>query len=342
MPETEGSLPLDQVDAQALFGGKNAPKKEKNDDKTITPKPVNVPSDESTCEVRLCTSGRLSAPPILHFYDYNMMSAQLISELPAQDNHMPAIVKILNTMIVEDFDCGKLHVEEIKEILLNVHAKWWGPMLHDFAYFLDPEITDPDKLMAKENISQGEIPIAGLTVVPLAEGIREPINIKSGGVEVNFLYPRAQNSGIADDCMKLKFAEQEQQFFKIKRLVDEKKYDEVPVSDLRAYNDYLAERAEWKLLYTRALTLCGVNREVLETLDDRVEALRNNKKISVRHWEKYNEFLKGKGAFGLKNEAEFYSDILSRKVKRGFRFRTYTLIPQMDAERDDEDEVSFG
>jgi hypothetical protein len=338
MPKKDSISP-EQITSESLFGEQG---KEKKTDLTVNAKAANNSQDESICEVRLCTSGRLTAPAVLHFHDYNMMSAQLIAELPAQDNHMPTVVKILNSMIVEDFDCGKLHIEEIKEILLNVHAKWWGPVLQGFSYFLDPEIKDPEKLMAKENISQADIPIAKLTVVPLAEDIREPINIKSCGVEVNFLYPRAQNSGIVDECIKEKFAVQEQQFFKIKQLVDAKKIDEVTIADLRAYEEYLAERSAWKLLYTRAQTLCGVNHELLETLDDRVTALQTNKRISVRHWEKYNEFLSGKGAFGLKDEAEFYSDILDRKVKRPFRFRTYTLIPQVDGQRVDKDEVSFG
>jgi hypothetical protein len=338
MPEKD-PISLEQINAESFFGEHG---KEKKSDLTVNAKTANDSQDESICEVRLCTSGRLTAPAILHFHDYNMMSAQLIAELPAQDNYMPTVVKILNSMIVEDFDCGKLHVEEIKEILLNVHAKWWGPMLQGFSYFLDPEIEDPDKLMAKENISQADIPIAALTIVPLAEGIREPVNIKSCGVEVNFIYPRAQNSGIIDECMKGKFAEQEQQFFKIKQLVEAKKIDEVTVADLRAYEEYLAERSSWKLLCNRALTLCGVNHELLETLDERVTALHTKKQRSGRHWEKYNEFLSGKGAFGLKNEAEFYSDILDQKVKRPFRFRTYTLIPQVDGKRADKDEVSFG
>jgi len=338
MPK-KNDVPLaEQVNSEALFG-----KKEKLKKDGVTVPTKRKPDDgESVCEVRLCTCGRLSAPPILRFYDYNMMSAQLIAELPSQDNHLPTIVKILNTMVVEDFDCGKLHIEEIKEILLNVHAKWWGPMLHDFPYFLDPEIADYDKLMARENISQAEIPIANLTVVPLAEDVSEPINVTSGGVEVNFCYPRAENSGIVDENMKIKFAEQEQQFFRIKQLAEAKKYEEVSVADLRAYQDYLAERASWKLLFTRALTLCGINREPFNTLEERVNALRTNKLIGVKHWEKYNKFLSGKGAFGLKNEAEFYSDVLSQKVKRSFRFRTYTLIPQVDSGRDEQDEVSFG
>jgi len=353
MPEQkkkiDNSLPsLDQVNSESFFGDKkeDVKKKERKNQGTggvVIPKSMSASkADESVCEVKFCTSGRLDAPPILHFYDYNMMSAQLIAELPSHENHLPTIVKILNTMVVEDFDCGRLHIEEIKEVLLNVHAKWWGPMLHDFAYFLNDEETDPDKLMAKENISQADIPIANLTVIPLAEGIMEPLNFKSNGIEVNFCYPRAENSGIVDENMKIKFAEQEQQFFKIKKLVDAKKYEEVPVQDLRAYQDYLAERASWKLLLTRALTLCGVNRELFETLEQRVEALQTNKKISVSHWEKYNKFLSGKGKFGLQNEAEFFSDILNRKVKRSFRFRTYTLIPQVDAKRDEQDEVSFG
>jgi hypothetical protein len=337
MPENV-SIPLDQVNSESLFGERN----DKLKDSVVNAKDINNKQDESVCEVKFCTGGRLSAPAVLHFYDYNMVSAQLIAELSVQDNHLPTIVKILNSMVVEDFDCGKLHIEEVKEVLLNVHAKWWGQFLEGFAYFLNPGLTDMDALMAKENISYADIPLANLVITPLPEKIVEPINIKSGGGEINFLFSRAQNSGIVEEYMKVKFADQEQQFFKIKQLVKAKKTDEVTVADLRAYQEYLSERAAWQLLYTRAQTLCGINHELLETFEDRVEALRTNKKISIRHWEKYNEFLANEGKFGLQDEAEFYSDILEQKVRRPFRFRTFTLIPQVDRKRDGEDEVSFG
>jgi len=342
-------IDLDQINSDTLFGDKKKESAAETKKKNVLAVKNSSPAgekkavaDESVCEVRFCTSGRLSAPPILHFYDYNMVSAQLISELPSNEDHLPTIIQILNSMVVEDFDCGQLHIEEIKEVLLNVHAKWWGPALQDFAYFLDDKIEDPDKLIARENIGLADIPIANLTIVPLGEGITEPINIKSNGVTVSFCYPRAVNSGVVEELIKEKFAEEEQKFFKTKQLVDAKKLDEVSVAELKAYKNYLADRARWKLLYTRALTLCAVDGVELKTINDRVKALIENKKISVSHWAKYNNFLSGKGAFGLRDEAEFYSDVLNQKVKRGFQFRTYTLIPQVDGERYEQDEVSFG
>lgn len=331
MPE---KMPLDQVNSEALYSKR--PKR-----KTVPVKNGKL-EDDSVCEVRFCTSGRLSAPAILHFYDYNMVSAQLISELPSADNHMPLMIKILNSMVVEDFDCGQLHVEEIKEVLLNVHAKWWGPTLQEFPYFINPDLEGDELLDDKKNIGYAAIPIANLVIKPLPPEILEPINITHGGVTVKFVYPRAETSCVADGEMKKKFAEQEQRFFKTKQLVGAKKTDEIPLSEQEAYADYLAERAEWKLLLMRAQYICAVNDEVLETLESRMAALQNDKRIGMRHFELYNNFLETKGAFGLEDEVEFYSEVLGKKVKRPFRFRTYSFIPSLDAERNDENQISFG
>ena len=333
-----GELPLDQVDSNALFGepGKNLQAK-----KVVMANNGRL-DDDSVCEVKFCTGGRLSAPEILHFYDYNMLSAQLIAELSAKENHMPTIIKILNTMVVEEnFDCGQLHIEEIKEVLLNVHAKWWSPTLHEFPYYLNPELEDKE-LTAKENIAYAELPIANLVIKPLPEEIREPINITIGKTSVQFVYPRAQNGVIADAEMKKKFAVQEQQYFHVKKALKEKRGETIPLAELEAYNEYTAERADYKLLLLRAQYICGVNHEVLETLEERIEALTNNKSISLRHFEKYNSFLENEGAFGLQDEVKFYSDVLDKEVLRPFRFRTYTLILSVGAKRSNPAKISFG
>ena len=306
---------------------------------------------EPTVEVKFCTGGRLSAPPILHFHDYSMLASQELAELPAAKDHLPVIIRILNSMVVENFDCGLLHLEEAKEALINVYGKWWGGYLTGFRYLLNPDIEDKDKLLAKENISIADIPLSALEVTPLNPDIKEPINIKANGVTVKFIYPRIRNSGIIEDLLKVKFAVQEQQFHKFKQIleynsrqkdIEEKK--DINLQEAEAYDEYLAERAKWRLIYMRAQEICGVDEDVFETLEDRIKALTENTKISVRHWQKYSSFLEGKGQFGLKNEAEFYSDILNRKVRRPFLFHTWSLIPSGTLERpgDVDDSISFG
>jgi hypothetical protein len=53
-----------------------------------------------------------------------MQASQAISEMPTATDHLRLVTKILNTMVVEeDFDCGLLHIEEAKEVLMNVHGK---------------------------------------------------------------------------------------------------------------------------------------------------------------------------------------------------------------------------
>ena len=314
-----------------------------------TGKKVSI--DEPTVEVRFCTGGRLSAPPILHFHDYSMLASQELSEIPASLDHLDPITRILNSMVVEDFDCGLLHVEEAKEILLNVYGKWWGNKLTGFRYFINPDIEDYEKLISKENISEADIPLSALEIVPLDKEIKEPINILVNGITVKFIYPRIRNAGIVESMLKEKFAIEEQQFHKIRQIIeynskqtDPEQMKEVNIQEQEAYREYLAERAKWRLIYLRAQEVCGINNEIFETFDDRVKALTENTKITVRHWQLFTDFLQGKGKFGLKDEAEFYSDIIGQKVRRPFQFYTYYLIPSSAMERPGnvDDSISFG
>ena len=319
--------------------------------------PAGVPSgkentiDEPTVEVRFCTGGRLSAPPILHFRDYSMLASQELAELPVAKDHLPVIIRILNSMVVEDFDCGLLHKEEAKEALINVYGKWWGNHLTGFRYLLNPDLEDRDSLLAKENISVADIPLSALEVIPLDPEIKEPINIKVNGVVVKFIYPRIRNSGIVDDLLKSKFAVEEQQFHRIRQVLDynSKQTDpltkkEVNIQEAEDYERYLAEKGKWRLIYMRAQEICGIDDVVLTTMEDRIKAITENTKITVRHWQLFTEFLEGKGKFGLNNEAEFYSDILNRKVRRPFLFYTWSFIPSSTLERPGnvDDSVYFG
>ena len=312
---------------------------------------ANEATDESVCEVRFCTGGRLSAPPILHFRDYNMKASQAIAELPESSEHVPLIIDILNSMVVEDFDCGLLHLEEAKEVLLNVHAKWWGSMLTGFRYLIDEDIEDRDKLLAKENITTAEIPIGNIQVIPLDPEVKEPINITANGVTVHFIFPRMQNTVVVKNLLKQKFAIQDQEFHKIQQLVnynkkqtDPDRIKDIPLADLEAYKNYLAEKAKYDLLYTRAQLICGVDGNMLETFEERVKMLEETSLVSVKHWMTFNKFLEGKGNFGVQDSVEFYSDVLEKKITRTFPFRTYALLPavQMETDRIESAEVSFG
>jgi hypothetical protein len=318
---------------------------------STTPSGKENTIDEPTVEVKFCTGGRLSAPPILHFRDYSMLASQELADLPAAKDHLPVIIRILNSMVVEDFDCGLLHLEEAKEALINVYGKWWGNHLTGFRYLLNPDLEEKDELLAKENISIADIPLSALEVTPLDPEVKEPICIRVHKVTVKFIYPRIRNSGIVEDLLKTKFAVQEQQFHKLKQVLDynSKQSDpsnkkEIDLKEAEDYEEYLAERAKWRLIFMRAQEICGIDDDVLETMDDRITALTKNTKISVRHWQQYTEFLEGKGKFGLKNEAEFYSDILNQKVKRPFLFYTWSFIPSSTMERpgDVDDSISFG
>jgi hypothetical protein len=332
---------MKEANNQNLFGASN-PQVKETEGSPIIVSPIKAPiksrlEDESILEVKFCTGGRLSAPPVLHFRDYNMQASQAISEMPLATDHLRLVTKILNSMIVEEnFDCGLLHIEEAKEILMNVHGKWWGSTISGFRYLLNPDIEDETKLFAKENISEADIPISAIELEPLSPEIKEPINITVHDVTVGFVYPRIQNVGIIDDSLKIKYAEEEQRFFKLKQTLEFNSKQKNPIEKLdvniaeaEEYQKYLAERAEWRTILMRAQEIVKVNDDVFNSgnLDERINAIQNDKRITTRHWIKWSKFLEGKGKFGVKDEVEFTSDILSRKVRRPFRFYTYSFIP---------------
>jgi hypothetical protein len=349
---------MKEANNQNLFGTSNQPVKE-TELSPITVSPVKTSvkpylEDESILEVKFCTGGRLSAPPVLHFRDYTMQASQAISEMPLATDHLRLVTKILNAMVVEeDFDCGLLHIEEAKEILMNVHGKWWGSTISGFRYLLNPDIEDEKELFAKENISEADIPISAIEVEPLGHEIKEPINITVHGTTVGFVYPRIQNMGVIDDFLKIKYAEEEQRFFKLKQILEfnskqanpTEKLD-VNIAESEEYQKYLAERAEWRIILLRAQEIVKVDNDIFSSgdLDERINAIRNDKRITARHWIKWAEFLEGKGKFGVKDEVEFTSDILGRKVRRPFRFRTYLFIPNKLVEREGNESgsISFG
>jgi hypothetical protein len=349
---------MKEANNQNIFGTPNQGSEIKASEPVVV-SPVKAPvkpslEDDSIVEVKFCTGGRLSAPPILHFRDYNMQASQAISEMPTATDHLKLVTKILNSMVVEEgFDCGLLHIEEAKEVLMNVHGKWWGSTISGLRYLLDPDIKDETKLLDKANISEADIPLSAIEVTPLAPEIKEPINITVHGVTVGFVYPRIQNVGIIEDMLKVKYAEEEQRFFKLRQILDynAKQPDpsaklDINVSEAEAYRQYLAERAEWRTVLMRAQEIVKIDNDVFNsgTLDERINAIQNDKRITTRHWIKWSAFLDGKGKFGVNNEVEFYSDILNQKVRRPFRLYTYSFIPNKLVERegDESDSISFG
>jgi hypothetical protein len=153
--------------------------------------------------------------------------------------------------------------------------------------------------------------------------------------------------------LKVKYAEEEQRFFKLKQILEfnskrtnpTEKLD-VNIVEAEEYQKYLAERAEWRTVLMRAQEIVRVDNDVFNSgsLDERINAIQNDKRITSRHWIKWADFLEGKGKFGVKNEVEFTSDILGRKVRRPFRFHTYSFIPNKLVERegDESGSISFG
>jgi hypothetical protein len=56
----------------------------------------------------------------------------------------------------------------------------------------------------------------------------------------------------------------------------------------------------------RSQEIVRVNDDIFNfgNLDERINAIQNDKRITTRHWIKWSEFLEGKGKFGVKDLVE--------------------------------------
>ena len=87
-------------------------------------------------EIEYDTLGKLGNPKSLHFRNYSMEEAL---EMATSNNEdlLFTIVKCLNNMVYEDFDCANFHEKELELTLLNLYFKFWGREIKSIPYKVD-------------------------------------------------------------------------------------------------------------------------------------------------------------------------------------------------------------
>jgi hypothetical protein len=298
-----------------------------------------VPSDY--VEVRLIGSkGRLTAPPVLHVRDYSFDDALKLAQA-TEKNVDEILIDVLNGMIFEDFDCGLLHREEVKEILLTVYATWWGKSLDIYYYAVDETLPMGDK----ENRSIASIPISAIDIVGISDEFQEPILIRSpdGKKSMSFILPRLVNGVIADREVAKAFDAEEASLLDIKWIMGQNEgrgadqqlsYD--PVEALR-YRSFLTRKVSHRMRVLQALQIYAVDGEPLKSIEEKVEALSR----SMTFFTVYKNHLK-KSVFGVQPVVEFTCSVKHELISRRFPFRCVDLIPTMEQVGDSGYSISYG
>ena len=309
--------------------------------------PAAIPPDY--IPVRFVGSkGRLSAPAVLHFRNYSFEDAIKLSQA-SDDTIDETIIGVLNEMVFEDFECGLLHREEVKEILLTIHGAWWGKTLDFYYYQIDDklpmETKHPDAPLTYENRSIAMIPIGAIDIVGLPEDFAEPITIKSPeGKTVQFVLSRMANSMVADRKISEMFDAEEASFLDIRWILsqnekraadDQLKYDQ---RDADRYREFLTRKVDARIRILQALQVYSVDGKIFQTLDEKLDAL----KTSMNYFSSYRDLLVNKLVFGIKPSVTFDCTIKKIPITRRFPFRCVDLVPSMEQNGDKGYSISFG
>lgn len=297
-------------------------------------------------KIKLSSCGKLSAPAILHFRNYTMDETVELAGM-TEHNRRETMISVLNKLIFEDFDCNDLHTEEVKEILLNLNAAFWGPNLEStsFKYFINENLPD-DQLNKPGNTSVAKIPIKNIKVNELPKEFKEPFYIVSEDSKdrIGFKLPKFNSSIISNSFLEEKYITEEKKFSELRYILRYNKYapkeekKSFSMEEFSEYEKYMQKKNLDQVKILGAQLLDSVNGKVFNSLHEKYEFF---KKLDLRVWETLNEFIEGLN-YGVDEIVEFKCSVNNTLIKRRFQFREYDFLPSMDSKRIKKYSVSFG
>lgn len=300
--------------------------------------------------VRFCTEGKLSAPEVLHFRNYRMDEALELSRV-RDDLFEEYLIRVLNKMVWEDFDCGLLHKEEMLEVILNLHVNFWSKTLEGFRYLIDEDLPE-DERDARENILEATINIAeDINIKNIPEKFAEPILIKtSEGIKYKFKLLRMDDRVAVKNKIDKEFATREKRYEVVKLQFIENpklKASEVTnagmVEKMLEYSELIGEKDSRYFMYLEYAQLFSVEyadgkEKEFETLEDKIKEADT---IDLTVWSTLKTGLKDID-FGVDRNVDFYSMELNKKLNRRFRFRLLDFLPSLDMDNSSGNALSFG
>jgi len=278
-------------------------------------------------------------PAILHFRNFSMGEIYEVASTN-EDNQVKVLVnKVLNQMCYEKFDCAKLHIENIKEIMLTIFANFWGNKLVSRPYYIDDEKEDLD---SEDNIGHVDLLISKIHINDINDKFKNPFSVIHENTKVTFCLPTVEHSFIAESFVKDYFSNEsltykslESRLSIIQSLESKKKFDEaskifIDNKEKEKYDNFLQKKQVLFLKIMSAQTLVAINDKKFETLDDKLQAFESNL-VSIDFWEVYNSVINN-NKFGIDDSYEF-KDKDGNSITRRFSFRLVDLLPSMDEKK---------
>lgn len=300
--------------------------------------------------VKLDSLGKLSAPFELHFRDYSIEEVLELASTNDDLDNLEAVVKVLNNMVFEDFDCGELVFEELMEILYTLQGTFYSGEI-ERRVILDEkgDRKDPD------NYVWAFISIGAIETKELDAKFKEPFTLSDSKTEQNIVFrlPRIKDKLIAEDYLKGRYSREIRQYSeiyheisKIEATKDDKlrqekmlELEEEKGDEVIALKTYLLEKMKLLAVLTQGLSIISVNGKALD-YGNCEELLEIIPSISRRVWERYNKVVE-EYSFGLVPDVTFFLPELQENITRRVLFRPVDFLPDYEQESGGGVTVSF-
>ncbi len=343
-------------------------KQEKEVEEKVETKPKKskevIPS-EFKLAVKLSSAGKLSCPETIHVRDYLIDDILRISK--DTTNILESMLDVLDSMVYEDIDPYLLHERELEELMLNVYANYWSPIVRDYDYRFMALEEDLDAMKeyfterlamdgslefeeiekkAEEKVEQFrngdyeqnvDIVLSDLKTKVIKKDFKEPIVLKDkSGKEL--LAVRLQRIGdpiIAKQFVEKQMAYEEQKFAEF----DEEK---ATVEEREEFINYVETKEIMLAKTLSALRLIRVNGKELNAIEEKLESF--NEKVFFSQWSAVNRMIEEKQLeeFGIDPVVELKSPFTGKPVKRRCHFRLLELIPADQQSESSEYDIGFG
>jgi len=294
---------------------------------------IKIPGNYT--EVKLSSLGKLGVPRKIHVRNYSFEEALEMAEMN-KTNERSIILRVLDAIILEDFEPGDLHEQDVIEILLNVFAKWWSPTLEGFKYLVNEDLPK-EEMETKENVSIAELPISSINTIPLKKEVKEPFKITGNGTVAEFITPKMKTGMIAKTLSDEKYEEEEERFNSLLDAV--RKGEPYSMAEMKSYSELQAKKQKDYLRYYQAQLITSVDGVPITKIEQGLELL---KEMDLKIWTQYNKVLEENFKFGIDENVKFKCTVTGNEITRRFHFRTVDFLPSVESENDTGYSVSFG
>jgi hypothetical protein len=142
------------------------------------------------------TNGKMFSPTTLHFRNFYVEDIKELVQYTDSIALFQRLISVLTKMNYENFDCGKLHIEELKEIMIKLYLNYISKYLKNMKYRINESLP-----LEGDNIGYTNIDLSKLDIIPISDKVKGTftLRVKDSQTEsVTFNFPTVDSIVLAN------------------------------------------------------------------------------------------------------------------------------------------------